>query len=79
MAPTAPVAPASFEEAVSRLESLIRDMESGELPLDTSLAAYQQGTELIRFCQAKLADAEQQLSVLENGELKPLSLEVADV
>ena len=54
-------------------------MESGELPLDASLAAYQQGTELIRFCQAKLADAEQQLSVLENGELKPLSLEVADV
>ena len=79
MAPTAPAAPASFEEAVSRLESLIREMESGELPLDASLAAYQQGTELIRFCQAKLADAEQQLSVLENGELKPLSLEVADV
>jgi cobalt-zinc-cadmium efflux system outer membrane protein len=56
MAHTAP-APASFEEAVSRLETLIRDMESGQLPLETSLAAYQQGSELIRFCQARLAQA----------------------
>ncbi|HNX71925.1 exodeoxyribonuclease VII small subunit [Rivihabitans pingtungensis] len=78
MAHTAP-APASFEEAVSRLETLIRDMESGQLPLEASLAAYQQGSELIRFCQARLAQAEQQLSVLENGELKPLTLEGADV
>ena len=74
MAHTAP-APASFEEAVSRLETLIRDMESGQLPLEASLAAYQQGSELIRFCQGRLAQAEQQLSVLENGELKPLTLE----
>ena len=78
MAHTAP-APASFEEAVSRLETLISDMESGQLPLEASLAAYQQGSELIRFCQARLAQAEQQLSVLENGELKPLTLEGADV
>lgn len=78
MAHTAP-APASFEEAVSRLETLIRDMESGQLPLEASLAAYQQGSELIRFCQVRLAQAEQQLSVLENGELKPLTLEGADV
>ena len=78
MAHIAP-APASFEEAVSRLETLIRDMESGQLPLEASLAAYQQGSELIRFCQARLAQAEQQLSVLENGELKPLTLEGADV
>lgn len=54
-------------------------MESGQLPLEASLAAYQQGSELIRFCQARLAQAEQQLSVLENGELKPLTLEGADV
>ena len=78
MAHTAP-APASFVEAVSRLETLIRDMESGQLPLEASLAAYQQGSELIRFCQARLAQAEQQLSMLENGELKPLTLEGADV
>ena len=50
MAHTAP-APASFEEAVSRLETLIRDMESGQLPLEASLAAYQQGSELIRFAR----------------------------
>lgn len=71
--------PASFEEAVSDLEALIRDMESGQLPLEASLTAYQHGSELIRFCQARLAQAEQQLSVLENGELKPLTLEDGDV
>ena len=64
--------PASFEDAVTRLDALIRDLEAGELPLEAALEAYKQGNELVKFCQDKLADAEQQLKVLENGELKPL-------
>ncbi len=64
--------PASFEDAVARLDALIRDLEAGELPLEAALEAYKQGNELVKFCQDKLADAEQQLKVLENGELKTL-------
>ncbi|SCK22166.1 exodeoxyribonuclease VII small subunit [Vogesella sp. LIG4] len=65
---------ASFESALAQLEDIIRAMESGDMPLDNALTAYKQGMELIKFCQSKLADAEQQLRVLENDELKPLDL-----
>jgi exodeoxyribonuclease VII small subunit len=65
---------ASFESALAQLEDIIQAMESGDMPLEGALTSYKQGTELIKFCQAKLADAEQQLKVLENDELKPLVL-----
>ncbi|MFC3625264.1 exodeoxyribonuclease VII small subunit [Vogesella amnigena] len=65
---------ASFESALAQLEDIIRAMESGDMPLDNALTSYKQGMELIKFCQSKLADAEQQLRVLENDELKPLDL-----
>lgn len=67
-------APASFETALAQLEDIIQAMESGDMPLETALGSYKQGIELIKFCQAKLADAEQQLKILENNELKPLEL-----
>lgn len=67
-------AQASFESALAQLEDIIQAMEGGDLPLDTTLTSYKQGIELIKFCQGKLADAEQQLRVLENDELKPLDL-----
>ncbi|AUH50802.1 exodeoxyribonuclease VII small subunit [Chromobacterium sp. ATCC 53434] len=67
-------APASFESALAQLEDIIQAMDSGDMPLETALASYKQGTELIKFCQGKLADAEQQLKILENNELKALDL-----
>ncbi|WP_024303246.1 exodeoxyribonuclease VII small subunit [Pseudogulbenkiania sp. MAI-1] len=67
-------APASFEASLAQLEDIIQAMESGDMPLETALTSYKQGVELIKFCQAKLADAEQQLKILENNELKTLDL-----
>lgn len=67
-------APASFEGSLAQLEEIIQAMESGDMPLDAALASYKQGIELLKFCQGKLADAEQQLRVLENDELKPLDI-----
>lgn len=67
-------APASFESSLAQLEDIIQAMESGDMPLDAALASYKQGIELLKFCQAKLADAEQQLRVLENDELQPLDI-----
>jgi exodeoxyribonuclease VII small subunit len=62
--------PPSFEAAMQELEGIVTRMESGELPLAESLAAYKRGAELLVFCQAVLKDARQQVEVLEKGVLK---------
>lgn len=67
-------APKSFEEALSRLESLTQSMQ-GEMPLEDALAAYQEGNELVKYCQTKLAQVEQKLQVLDTDGLKELNLE----
>ena len=41
--------PASYEAAMAELETLVASMESGELPLEASLAAYRRGAELVRY------------------------------
>jgi exodeoxyribonuclease VII small subunit len=71
----------TFEQALEELDRLVRQMESGELGLDASLAAYQRGAELARFCQQRLDSAEQDIRKLD-GEvlalLKPDELRGAD-
>ena len=61
--------PKSFEAAVSELEAIVQEMESGKLPLEEALARYQRGVGLLRFCQGTLADAEQRVKVLEGETL----------
>jgi exodeoxyribonuclease VII small subunit len=67
-----PVAELSFEQALDELDTLVRKMESGELSLDEALAAYRRGAELARFCQGKLAVAEQEIRKLDGDLLVPL-------
>jgi len=62
----------NFEAALDELDALVRRMESGQLSLDESIAAYQRGAELARLCQSKLASAEQQIKRLEGDLLKPM-------
>ncbi|OZI21419.1 exodeoxyribonuclease VII small subunit [Bordetella genomosp. 9] len=64
--------PQDFETALAQLESLVAAMEDGSLPLEESLAAYRRGVELTRICQERLAQAEQQVRVLEGDLLRPL-------
>ena len=76
---TAKTEPLPFEEALEKLESIVEAMESQELPLESLLAKYEEGTRLAKVCQAKLDEAElkiQQLEKSAGGEmtLKPLSL-----
>lgn len=66
--------PISFEKALDELDVLVRRMESGQLSLDESIAAYRRGAELARFCQSKLANAEQEIKRLEGELLKPLDI-----
>ena len=63
--------PQDFETALAQLEALVVQMESGVLPLEESLVAYRKGVALTRVCQERLAHAEQQISVLEAGLLRP--------
>ena len=68
-----------FEEALEKLESIVEAMESAELPLETLLAKYEEGTRLARICQSKLAEADLKIQLLEKnaaGEMKlaPMAL-----
>ncbi|MEO7727578.1 MAG: exodeoxyribonuclease VII small subunit [Burkholderiales bacterium] len=60
----------TFESALAELETIVARMEDGQLSLEQSLAAYKRGAELLKQCQAQLADAQQQVKVLEAGALK---------
>lgn len=64
-------APQDFETALARLETLVARMEDGDLPLEQSLAAYQQGVALARLCQSLLDKAEEQVKVLQGNLLEP--------
>ncbi len=68
-----PEGPAGFEAALAELERIVADMETGQLTLEQSLAAHKRGLELARYCQATLAQAQQQVRVLEGETLKTLS------
>ena len=74
---TAPGAPGTptFEQALAELETLVARMEDGKLPLEESLAAYQRGAELIRFCEAKLADAQARIAILDGEALRDFNPE----
>jgi exodeoxyribonuclease VII small subunit len=61
----------TYEDALAELERLVAAMEGGQLPLDKLLESYKRGAELLGFCRARLEAVEQQVKVLENGELKP--------
>lgn len=62
--------PQSLEAALAELEKIVSSMEDGELPLERTLASYKRGAELLKYCQAALQDAQQQVKVLEDGILK---------
>jgi exodeoxyribonuclease VII small subunit len=63
----------SFEEAVTRLEDIVTDLEAGSLPLDECLRRFEQAVCLSRHCAAQLQAAEQQMSVLIAEELQPVT------
>ena len=61
----------SYEAALEELEQLVSQLDAGQLPLDQLLTRYQRGAELLAYCRARLEAVENQIKVLEGGELKP--------
>jgi exodeoxyribonuclease VII small subunit len=62
--------PQNYELALEELEGLVQQMESSQLPLDQLLEAYQRGAMLLKFCREKLTSIEDQIKVLDEGQLK---------
>ena len=58
--------PKTFEQAYAELESIVAQMESGQMQLEESLTAYTRGNFLLQFCQKSLAEVEQQVQVLND-------------
>jgi exodeoxyribonuclease VII small subunit len=68
-----------FEGAIAELESIVKKLEEGDLPLEQSLALYERGVQLSRFCHARLEQAERRIEILnERGELKPAPSTLGD-
>ena len=60
-----------FETAIAELEKIVKQLEDGDMPLDKSLALFERGVELSRFCHAQLGEAQRRIEVLtDRGELK---------
>lgn len=64
--------PQDFEQSLAALEALVNRMEKGELSLEESLKAFEEGVQLTRDCQTRLAEAEQRVNLLleQDGELQ---------
>lgn len=61
-----------FEGAIAELESIVKKLEDGDLSLEQSLALYERGVQLSRYCHGRLEEAERRIELLtDRGELKP--------
>ncbi len=70
-----PAQPASYEAALQELEQLVARIETGQLPLDDMLAGYQRGATLLGFCRQRLDAVQDQIKVLDEGQLQPWTQE----
>ncbi|TSE21492.1 Exodeoxyribonuclease 7 small subunit [Tepidimonas alkaliphilus] len=64
-------APASYEAAVQELESLLARLESGQMPLDDLLGAYQRAAQLLDWCRQRLDAVEQQIRLIDAQGERP--------
>ncbi len=74
------MADVKFEECLTRLEQIVRDLETGHLPLEESLRVFEEGVALARHCQRYLEDAERRIELLQKDETgalatRPLTVE----
>jgi exodeoxyribonuclease VII small subunit len=68
-----------FESAIHELESIVKALEEGDLTLERSLALYERGVRLSRYCHARLEEAERKIEILtERGDLRPAPAGLAE-
>ncbi|MDQ5920003.1 MAG: exodeoxyribonuclease small subunit [Pseudomonadota bacterium] len=68
--------PENFESAIAQLEKIVKEMEQDEITLEAALNKYQDGATLVKYCQDKLSEVEQQLKIFDadTDSLKDFSL-----
>lgn len=68
---------AKFEECLQRLESIVQELEKGEVPLEKSLSLFEEGMNLSSACRKELEQAEGKVEILlkKNGKLQPEAFE----
>ncbi len=68
-----PGAPLNFESAMDRLEAIVEQMEAGKLPLEDLIVRYEEGMNLVKICQERLASAEQKIEIIARSSVgKPV-------
>jgi exodeoxyribonuclease VII small subunit len=71
--PKSPGTQLNFEGAMDRLETIVGQMESGKLPLEELIVRYEEGMNLVKICQERLASAEQKVEIIaRNSAGKPV-------
>ena len=72
-AKTTPSPPPTFEAGLQELESIVKEMETGELPLERAIALFEQGMKLSDACRKQLEEAETRVEILTRraGEIQP--------
>ena len=63
---------------MTRLNTLVRDMESDQLPLEALLTAYEEGIQLVKVCQGQLAKAQQRLEIIQTNAARELEVKAFD-
>ena len=72
MDPTKDATIKDFETAIAELERIVKQLEDGDLPLESSLQLYERGVQLSRYCHGRLEEAERRIEILnERGQLRP--------
>jgi exodeoxyribonuclease VII small subunit len=69
----APAPPPTFEAGLQQLESIVKEMETGELPLERAITLFEQGMKLSEACRKQLEEAETRVEILTRraGEMQP--------
>ena len=68
----------SFEEALTKLEKIVEQLERGDIKLEEMLKSYEEGTQIINFCLAKLKEAEGKISRLNGKDETDFKVEPFD-
>jgi exodeoxyribonuclease VII small subunit len=64
-----------FEEALARLEEIVRSLEQGETSLEETLLLFEEGVKLARFCNQKLDEAEAKIEIMiDEGQIETLEV-----
>ena len=68
----------TFEEALERLENIVSELESGDIPLDKSIKTFEEGAKLVNLCVSKLDNAEKKIKKLVKDDMGKLKLDDFD-